>query len=191
MTRWRGLAMAALVTGCSSLPITRIYVLGDPPALAIGVRSEAGLVVIVLRTVSVPDYLDTTDILRRSGPNEVIPSPTGRWGERLSLGLTDALASALSGRLPQLVITTIPAAEPTRRLFVDVDRADIGIDGSCLVAARWRVTGIDGKTMAASSHGTFGETAASSDDSAVASAMTKVIGRLAEQVAATIEAGGR
>ena len=142
--------VSVLLAGCSSLPIQRTYVLGDPPSPTSGVRAEAGIPVIELKTVSIPDYLDSTDILRRAGPNEVVPSPTGRWGERLSLGLTDALASALSKRLPKRVITTMPTAEPTRRIFVDVERADIEADGRCLLAARWRVTDGIGRSTAKS-----------------------------------------
>ena len=186
----RGLAVAmatTVLTGCGSLPLQRTYVLGDPPGPALGVRSETGLPVFELKTVSVPDYLDSTDILRRTGSNEVVASPSGRWGERLSLGLTDALASALSRRLPKLVIATAPAGEPTRRILVDVERLEIGAGGRCLMAARWRIAGSDGQA-ASSRRGTFGETATSADDAAVAAAMTRVVGQLADQIAATIEA---
>ncbi len=189
-----GLAVAmatTVLTGCGALPLQRTYVLGDPPVPTLGVRSETGLPIVELKTVSVPDYLDSTDILRRTGSNEVVPSPTGRWGERLSLGITDALASALSRRLPKLVITTTPASEPARRIFVDVERIDISAGGQCLVAARWRITGADGQATSTSKRGTFSETAASADDPAVAAAMTRVVDQLADQIAATMEAESR
>jgi len=181
-------AMAAvLLTGCGSVPIQRTYVLGDAPPSTVGIRSETGLVVIELKTVSVPSYLDSTDILRRTGPNEVTPSPTGRWGERLSHGITDALAASLSNRLPSLVITTTPVSEPARRIIVDIEAVDIGADGRCLVAARWRVSsGAARQGAGESRRGTFGETAASIDDQAVASALTRAIDQLAARIAATI-----
>jgi uncharacterized lipoprotein YmbA len=180
-------AIAVLFAACNSLPVQRTYVLGDPAPPVSGVKSEAGLPIIELKTVSIPDYLDSTDILRRAGPNEVIPSPTGRWGERLSLGLTDALASALSRRLPKQVVTTMPTAEPTRRIFVDIERVDIDADGRCLLAARWQITEANGQSRSKSDHGTFSQTAASVDDPAVASAMTQAVDQLAEQIAKTIE----
>jgi hypothetical protein len=187
---WRGLTFAAatvLLAGCGSDSTLRTYVLGSPALPSIGVWSEAGLPVIELRAVSVPDYLDSSDIVRRVGPNEVAASPTGRWGERLSQGLTHALASALSRRLPKVVIAMTPPSGPTRRLFVDIERFDIGVDGQCLVTARWRITAGDGQTISQSEHGAFREAAASSDDPAVASAMTRAVDQLAEQIAATIE----
>jgi uncharacterized lipoprotein YmbA len=187
----RSLAVTMLTTmlaACGTVPMQKTYVLGDPPLSTTGVSSEANRPVIELKTVSVPDYLDSTDILRRTGPNQVTASPTGRWGERLSLGLTDALASALSRRLPNLVVTTMPSTEPARRVFVDIERIDVDGAGQCLMTARWRISGKDGHGTVASEHGTFDQAAASIDDPALASAMTRLVDQLAEQVAATIAA---
>ena len=183
---WRGLTVVMATTWltcCGSTPIPRTFVLGDAAPPAIGVWSEAGLPIVELNTVSLPDYLDSADILRGAGPNEVIASPTGRWGERLSLGLTHALATALSRRLPHLVVTTTPISEPVWRIFVDVQRVDIGAGGQCLLAARWRISQINGRPTPESEHGTFTETAASADDGAVALAMTRAVDHLAERIA--------
>jgi uncharacterized lipoprotein YmbA len=173
----------ALLTGCGFLPNPRTFVIGDAPP-AVGVRPETGLPIIELKTVSVPDYLDSTDILRRSGPNEVTPSPTGRWGERLSLGLTDALTSALSKRLPKLVITNTPTSEPLRRILVDIEQVDIGTD--CLMTARWRITHGDRQNASEGGRGTFSEIALTTDDAAIASAMTRLTDQLAEQIASAM-----
>jgi uncharacterized lipoprotein YmbA len=184
------LAAASLVTllaGCGSTVPIRSYELGSPAPTATGTWSEAGLPVIELKTVSVPDYLDSSDILHRSGANELIASPTGRWGERLSLGLTHALASDLARRMPRTVITTNAGAEPTRRLLVDVDSFEIGADGQCRLAARWRFAAGDGTAVASGEHGSFSETAGSLDDAAIAGAMSRAVDQLAEKIAAQAE----
>jgi hypothetical protein len=190
----RGLALVAitvLLAGCGSGPTMRIYVLGSPDPTMVGAWSEAGRPVIELRTVLVPDYLDSSDILRRVGPNEVAASPTGRWGERLSMGLTHALASTLSRRLPNAVIVTTPASGAARLIFVDIERFDIEADGRCLVTARWRITANDGQTPSEGESASFSEVAASTDDPAVASAMTRAVDHLGGQIASTIELGRR
>ena len=46
-------------------------------------RLRKPLPVVELKPVSLPDYLNSTDILLRDGQNELTASPTGRWGERL------------------------------------------------------------------------------------------------------------
>ena len=175
-----------LLGGCGSNVPIRNYELGSPASAVTGSWSEAGLPVIELKTVSVPDYLDSSDILRRSGANELIASPTGRWGERLSLGLTHALASDLAARLPRAVITTNAGAESTRRLLVDVDSFEIGANGECLLAARWRFSAGDGTAITPGEHGATAETAVSLDDAAVAAAMSRAVDQLAEQIAATV-----
>jgi hypothetical protein len=50
-------------------------------------------------------------------------SPTGRWGERLSVGITQALATDLMARLPQnRVVWSDPGRQKsTRELLVDVE----------------------------------------------------------------------
>ena len=179
--------VAALLVGCGIGPPMRTYVLGDRPEGTEAVSSRGGLVVMELKTVSLPDYLDSTDILRRIGPNEVAPSPTGRWGERLSLGITGALASALSRRRPDLSIVTVPPPRPGQRIVVDFQAIDIEASGQCRMVVRWRITGDDSRGPWKSGHGVLEESAASMDDSAVVAALTKAIDQLAERIATTLE----
>jgi len=181
------LATAALVLwGCGSYPLPKVYVLGDPAPPSPGVSSDAGLPVLELRTVSVPDYVDTTDILRRAGPNQVTASPTGRWGERVSVGLTQALSAALSRRLPGVIIQTRSAYEPPRRILVDIQRFEIAADGQCILAARWGITSPDGKSPPWTDQGTFVETESAPTDAAAASAMTSATNQLADHIAETV-----
>jgi uncharacterized lipoprotein YmbA len=139
-----------------------------------------------LKTVTVPDYLDTTDILRRSASNEVIASATGRWGERLSIGITRALAADLAARLPNVVIESRGVYEPARRLLVDVERFEIGESGRCTLTARWRVTTADNKVASDSEQGAFIVTATSTTDAAVTLAMTSAVDQLAARIAVTV-----
>jgi uncharacterized lipoprotein YmbA len=184
-----GLAMIAaalLLTGCGSYPLPTVYALGDPGPATPDVASDAGRPVFDLRTVTAPDDVDTTDILRSEGANRVVASPTGRWAERVSVGVTQALAAALSRRLPDVVIETRSAYEAPRRILVDIDRFEIGSSGRCLIAARWGITGADGKTGPWSDQGTFVETATSGTDAAAAAAMTLAANELADHIAITV-----
>jgi len=183
------LASAALMlSGCGTFTLPRTYVLADPDQSTPGVVDEAGLTHIELKTVTVPDYLDTTEIVRRTASNEVRTSETGQWGERLSLGITRALAIDLTRRLPHTVIESRGAYEPSVRLFVDVERFDIGEDGRCALTARWRVTASGAKDQLNSEQGTFIETSTAKTDTAEASAMTAAIDQLAGQIVLTLQA---
>jgi uncharacterized lipoprotein YmbA len=184
-----GLALASatlLLWGCGTFPLPKVYILGDPARSAPGVIDETGLPHLELKTVTVPDYLDTTDILRRSASNEVVTSPAGRWGERVSLGITHALAIDLAARLPNIVIESRGAYEPARRLLVDVERFEIGADGRCTLTARWRITTADSKVAANSEQGSFIVAATATSDAAVTLAMTSAIDQLAARIAVTV-----
>jgi uncharacterized lipoprotein YmbA len=96
--------------------------------------------VVEVKPVLVPDYLNVSDILVRRGESAVAPSPTGRWGERLSVGATWALAMGLVRRLPGLVITTTaPVERPARQVLVDFETFEARAGGTVVLISRWRV----------------------------------------------------
>ncbi len=89
-----------LLWGCGSYALPKVYLLGDPAPAVAGVSSTRGLPVIEMKTVRVPDILDTSDIVRLAGANQVTASAKGKWGERLSVGITQDLVATLSSQLP-------------------------------------------------------------------------------------------
>ncbi len=185
---WAAASATLLLCSCGTFPLPRVYILGEPSAATPRIADEGGLPHIELMTVTVPDYVDTTDIVRRSGANEVITSSTGQWGERVSLGVTRALAIDLARQLPDVVIESREVYTPARRLLVDIERFEIDEDGRCTLTARWRVTSLDDKVQSNSEQGTFIEAATSKTDAAAAMAMTRAVDQLATQIAATVQA---
>jgi uncharacterized protein len=183
MRRAVAIAGLLLLAGCAGGPAPRIYVLGDPPPTDAGVWSQAGKPVVQVLPVAVPDYLDTREMLVRNGRNEVAPNPNGRWAERLSVGLTRALATALGTRLPQAVVTdNVPVVPPARRVVVTVAAFEISPAGRCQLDARWAITAPGGKDVR-SARGSFVEEAGSGDGAAVAAAMTRAVDRMADAIA--------
>jgi uncharacterized lipoprotein YmbA len=191
------LTLLALIvlTGCSSSPVPRTYVLSAPADPIVGVHGEAGRPVLELPTVSLPDYLDTTDILLRYGRNELKPSKTGQWGERLSVGITHALEASLERRLPGMLVVHTPlSGQPARRLLVDVGSFDVQPDGRCVLTARWTIPGQDPGTAAVAEQGTFLTMAAAGSkesltDAAIVSAMEATVDQLADRIAISLRRG--
>jgi len=187
MTRriWRSawLVPMALVVGCAGPPDPRSYVLGDPPEPLPATTDQSGRPVIRLLPVSVPDYLDTRDIQLRSGQNEVTASSTGRWAERLSVGVTHALTAALTAHLPGAdIVADQPDVPPAQRITVDVQTFEIRPDGHCLLTVRWVVASGDGGRVLRWVRASFVEQATDTSDAAVAAAMSRAIDRLAAQI---------
>jgi hypothetical protein len=186
------LAAALILAGCSGSPLPRTYVLGAPVAPDPGVINEAGRPVIELPTVGLPDYLDSTDIVVRNGQNELTPSTTGRWGERLSLGITHALTAALARRLPGVLVThsSMPG-QPAVSLLVSVEAFDVHPDGQCVLTARWMIPGDSERSATLSQQGTFVTKAVPStanplSDAAIVSAMAASVDQLADRIATSL-----
>jgi len=186
------LAAVMFLVGCAGSPLPRIYVLGAPADPDPGVVNESGRRVIELPTVALPDYLDSSDIVVRNGQNELIPSKTGRWGERLSVGITHALEGALARRLPGVLVThTSMAGQASASLLVNVEAFDVHPDGRCVLTARWMLPADTGQSATISQQGTFVTQAAASSagplsDAAIVSAMAAAIDQLADRIASNL-----
>ncbi|TAD87195.1 MAG: membrane integrity-associated transporter subunit PqiC [Alphaproteobacteria bacterium] len=191
-TRAVALLLLFSVAGCGALsgPPVRLYVLGEiaPPVAAL--VDESGRPVFVLKTVQVPDYLDNQDMLTRALDNEVVASRSGRWAERLSIGMTRTLITALSERAPGYVLL---AATPAfgavpRQITVDIDAFDARADGQIFLAARWSIGSAGGDVAAGGRVGLVGSARALGDAN-LAAATTAILYRLADAIAVTLPPG--
>jgi uncharacterized lipoprotein YmbA len=127
-----------LLAACAAPPLT-LYTLATPPA-----RSETPPLgkapsVIAVGRVTIPDELDTEDIVVRDG-STLRRSSRGRWGSRLSLGITDRLTERLGQRHKNAVVTARPLTEtPSERVLVNIARLDVATSGTATVDADWVV----------------------------------------------------
>jgi hypothetical protein len=141
----------------------------------------------VVRPVRLPDYLDTRDLLVREG-NRLIPSTTGQWAERLSVGMTRALALALGTQLPNAALfTTDPVQRPARQILVDVTSFEARADQEVVLAAHWTFTDGPGRSSLLSEDAVLVEPTGSTRDEAVVNAMNRAVEALASQIAARIK----
>jgi uncharacterized lipoprotein YmbA len=180
----------ALLAGCTSLPAPRIYVLDPPSTGASGVVSLRQRPQITVLPVAVPDYLDTTDILLRGDGHEIVTRDGARWGERLSVGITHALAAALQTRRPDLGIgSTAGLDDRARRLLVHIDALDSWPDGRCTLTARWSLIDGDGATVLTSLSASFTVPAAAApvpSDTEIVESVSRAVNDLAQAIAASL-----
>lgn len=126
------------LAGCAAPPL-RSYVLAVPGPVQAASATAMPARTIELRPVLLPDYLDSSAMLRRDGP-ELVASRNGRWADRLSVGMRLALAADLQALLPGVaVVTSPPARAEVRRISLDVDSVDLDASGTLSLAARWTV----------------------------------------------------
>ena len=175
------------ITACSlSGPPPAEFVLGAVPAATETMVPQTRLPVIEVNRVQLPDYLDTTDILERRG-NQLVPSSTSRWGERLSVGMGRALIASLASRLPHLVVTATPVGRPARQILVDVAAFEARPDHHVVLVARWTI--LDGATrqVLTAEQASLVEAIEGKGDDAFGAAMSRAVDDLAGRVAAGIE----
>jgi uncharacterized lipoprotein YmbA len=177
--------------GCSSAPPRNLYSLSAPVDPAAGISNVTARPVIELQRVSMPDYLDTTDIVLRGGGNELKVSATGRWAERLSDGLNQALMADLVVRLPGDQITaTPPSRRMQRQILVTVEAFDVEPDGRCILTAAWTILDKNNDAVLIAERGAFiapvKDASGRVEDADIVSAMVIATGELADGIAAAV-----
>ncbi len=185
-----GLAILVL-TACRSGPPPAEYILGTMPEATATSVAATGLPLVEVKRVRLPDYLDRTDILERRG-NELVPSRTSRWSERLSVDMTRALVASLAARLPGMLVIATPAVgRPAREVLVDVAAFESRADQRVVLVARWSVVdGVSRQTLS-SAQTSLVEPIGGAGDRAVVTAMSHAVEDLAVQVATGIERDNR
>jgi uncharacterized lipoprotein YmbA len=185
-------ALTSVVAGCISGRARQIYVLNDAVDTPLDSKAATGRTELQLERVLVPDYLDTTEILSRVGEHELHASSSGRWGERLSLGIMHALWADLAIRLPQDRVMFARAPEKSaRQILVNVDAFNVWPNGHSVLAANWTILDTDRTVVLAAGRGTFivpPDRSGKPSDGAVVSAMADALRQLAESIALAAKA---
>jgi uncharacterized protein len=176
------------ITACSlSGPPPAKYVLGAGPMATATRLSQTGFPIVEIKRIQLPDYLDTTEILERRG-NQLIPSPTGRWGERLSIGLTRALTASLAARLPGMVVTAAPpVGRSARQILIDVTDFEATAGNQVILVANWTISDAASRQVLIAEQTSLVEAVAGAEDGAVVAAMSRAVEELAVRLAAQIE----
>lgn len=179
------LVLNSVVAACISSSEPATYVLSPAVDSTTEAQATSGPAV-QLRRVLVPDYLDTTDILERVGQYQLKPISGGRWGERLSLGITHALGRDLAVGLPMNTVTfDRTAAKAARQILVSVDKFDVWGDGHCVLTATWSILESHSGAVLTEGWGNFVTTPVRSSnpsDVAVVAGMADAVSRLADSI---------
>ncbi len=177
-------------TGCLGGPHSQTYVMSGAMTRGAQAANEHATAVLEVEVVALPAYLDTTDILLRRGSHRLESMPLGHWGERLSLGITHALAADLADKLPLYrVVLHRSEAPATRLLRVNVDTFDVFPDGHCVLVADWAIAEKSRGSPPVPGQGTFATpplAQAKPDVAALVAAMSLAVAALADGVVSTL-----
>lgn len=180
------IALALLLSGCvsSPAPVTHLQ-LSDGSSRT----GEAPTPTVFVATVELPDFLLRDALMLRSGDYEVEYSSSQRWSEPLDLGIRRVLARRLSQALDSNGVSSAPGTQATWTVRLRVDRFSAQGDTVSLtgdVRLVLRDGEDDGETRLPVA---LREPLASDDGTDVAAAMSRLLWRLADDIAVAIRAG--
>jgi len=178
---------AALLLGSCSTPPLKLYTLGAPAEASDAAPLGKKPVVIAFARVTVPDEIDTEDIVVRDGTT-LRRSTLGRWASRLSLGITDRLTERLAARRPDALVTDRPLTDtPAYRVLINIGRLDVAASGVATLDADWAVVPRDSAVPTLRDRGHFTATGPVATDQDVVA----LLGAVLDQLAGAIDIGRR
>ena len=169
-----------VASGCAGPPLS-LYTLADSSPAAVAPLTAHPLVISVAR-VTIPDALDSEDILVRDGAI-LRRSNTGRWASRLSIGITDLLTAQLAARRPDALITDQTQAAPvSTRLLIDIGQLDINANGTAAITASWTIIPTDTAVPIQRGRASFTALGSAATDQDVVTLTKNIVTRLAPQI---------
>ena len=188
------LAAVVMLASCAVPPVT-LYTLSPPPRDTLGPPARAGTetplgrhpIVIAIARVTLPDHLDTRDILVRHGA-VLESSHTGRWASRLSLGVTELVTGRLGQGRPDALVTDQPqTTAPSYRVLINVSRLDLATEGgttqgTATLEADWQIIPRDPAVPASRDRTRIGVVGPMATDPEVVALTTVILNRLATAI---------
>ncbi len=181
---------ATLATGCGPVLApqpdqTKFYTLSPLDNVS---AAEPMPISIGIGPINLPAYLDRTEVVTRTGPNEMKVSENNRWAEPLTATFNRTLTEDLSRLLGPRQIIQFPwyaTNEPDFQIEIVVYRFETDAKGEALLAGKWTIRDPRDQKMLYSSDMNIKEPAGSGDQ-AGAAALSQALGQLSQEVATTI-----
>jgi len=182
------LAVLALLAGCSAGPPPRMILLSNDVALPPATQ-QMQRPVLVVRTVSMPEYLDRRAIIYRSADAELKRFPDVVWAERPGESVTRWVALQLAAELPGYEVQAFTTdSEKASALALNIELQSFEPDAMPGTATVLRLRGdwhLSGSTMMdgrLAADAPMGSIDAPSTVVAMRAALTQACDGIAEQI---------
>lgn len=174
------LAGALLLCGCGSSPQTSFFVL-DP----VDGAHVAGGRPVQVAAVHIPPDLDREEMVSEKAPSQLALSSPNRWGAPFDEMFQRTLTQDLARRLPEhdVVFPNEPAPSGTLKLVVDILAFGSDPSGQVKFDGSWSLVS-QGSAQPVVDHHVQLSDAAQNGPAGQAAAMSKIVGLLADQIAA-------
>jgi len=198
------IAFAGLIAlaGCSGSSPPRLFLLSSGPIQApgqramlsaeggpvLGVHSPARLQAAV--AVTVPQYLDRSEIMVRTDAFELEPLPDARWAEDLAITASRTLAEDLNRALPAYDIVAWPnrfQGPVPYRIEVNLSNFEMSNANQVVIAGRWVIADDAAEKERASANFRNAAFLADADPKSIVEAMSGLLGGVSSQIAIELQ----
>ena len=181
--------VAAMLTGCGGGAAVResFYTLSAPTGAT--PAQAASNVSVFVGPVSVPESVDRSQMVLRTGANEVDVSEKYRWAEPLKSAVPRVIAETLTRELgTQRVLTSRSAAAlpVDYRVAIEIQRFDSSLAEGATIDALWTVTPSAAKGGSARTGRTRVTEPASGDPASLAAAHSRALDKVGRDIAAAL-----
>lgn len=180
------IAAALAAAACGGSPVKQEYYTLSVPAPA--AARLAATTSVYVGPVVVPEAVDRLPMVIRTAPNQVEISDAHRWAEPLKGAIPRVLAEVLVRELgtPRVMATRLGASQPVDyRVAVEIQRFDSSPGDGAAIDALWTVAPAQGAPRTGRFSGV--EPAPSKDPAGLAAAHSRLLERLAGDIAASIK----
>ena len=141
-----------------------------------------------LGPITLPRYLQRSEVITRLNDNEFSASDNDRWGEPLEASVARVLTQDLNSDLPNSQIVPFPWSKKTAldyKISVEFSRLERTADGKTVVQALWSVRTGNDKQLVQKTTTAVGS--AGNDQSSASAALSQGIGQVSREIANTVE----
>lgn len=181
------IAAAALVlAACGTPPQQSFYTLVPEP-VPVPAPASGGTMSVFVGPVTIPEDVDRSAMVLRTGPSQVEIRDSERWSEPLKSAIPRAVSEHLMRELgtARVYASRAGAAQPVdHRVAIEIRRFESSLDAGATIDALWTIT--PAKGAAKSGRSVISEASATRDAAGIAAAHSRALARLASEIAAAI-----
>jgi uncharacterized lipoprotein YmbA len=183
-------AVLMVISACTgTTKPSNFYVLSALPESETAVAAGNEKLAIGIGPITLPIYLDRSQIVTRISRNELKMNEFHRWAEPLKDNFFRVLAENLSVLLNTIDVSIYPRRILTPvnyQVGIDVTRYDVTSDGKALLIAYWAVLG-EGKKIIVKRKSVLSTEAASMDYKDIVAAQNQALSELSRSIASEIK----
>jgi len=184
-----------LLSGCSRSPSPRFYTLSPIQDQVISRSSSARQNAIIgIGPVKMADYLDQSQIVTRTGDNQVVKAEFNRWVGPLKNNFVNVLAEDIGFLLPTDQIQLFPWRTDLPidyQVTVDVVRFDGRLGDTARLESRWNILQGPERKLVKTGRSSISEPVTGPDYADLVAAQSRALGRLSQEIVQGIKGAGR